>query len=190
MSSTAQAIQYTPNYAAYSRAPQGWHDEPFEYVFTFQQNFTPAITAVTQATLLNQPMQLDPDADFFMRGMAILIEKVVHIVVEGAIYAPIPMSMRMRNAYGRALDSGFIPLSAYAGSPNFSGTPSVTDPWPASPWFQEMFCPANSAMFVDLLALATGGTYYSFHIYLQGVKRYQNESCKPGQGASTAKAAQ
>jgi hypothetical protein len=184
MSSAAQPIQYTPNYAAYSRAPQGWHDEPFEYVFTFQQA---GITAA-QATLLNQPMQLDPDADFFMRGMAILIDLVQ--TVEGV--SVINMSLRMRNAYGRALDSGFIPLSAYAGSPNFSGTPSITDPWPASPWFQEMYCPANSAMFVDLMALASGAgaTYYSFHIYLQGVKRFQNQSCKPGQGASTAKAAQ
>ena len=176
---------YTPNYAMYSRAPQGWHDEPFEYVFTFQQTFSPAITAITQATLLNQPMQLDPDADFFMRGLAIVIDSVV--TIEGA--SPIPMSMRMRNAYGRALDSGFIPLSAYAGSPNFTGTPSLTDPWPATAWFQEMYCPANSAMFLDLQATATGGSYYSFHVYLEGVKRYQNESCKPGQAASTAKAA-
>ena len=116
MSSAAQAIQYTPNYAAYSRAPQGWHDEPFEYVFTFQQTFVTGITAITQATLLNQPMQLDPDADFFMRGMAVLVDSV--LTVEGA--GPINMSMRMRNAYGRALDSGFIPLAAYAGHPNFS----------------------------------------------------------------------
>ena len=178
---------YTPNYAAYSRAPQGWHDEPFEYVFSFQQTFAGGITALSQATLLNQPMQLDPDADFFMRGLSILIDNAANLIEGGG---SIPMAIRMRNAYGRPLDSGFIPLSAYAGAPNFTGTPYIVRPWEATPWFQEMYCPANAAMFLDLQATATGGLYYSFHVYLQGVKRYQNESCKPGQGASTAKAAQ
>ena len=63
---------YVPNFAMYSRPPDGWHDEPFEYVFTFQQTFAAPITSVAQASLANVPMQLDPDADFYMRGLAIL----------------------------------------------------------------------------------------------------------------------
>lgn len=106
--------------------------------------------------------------------------------------------MRLRNAFGRALDSGYIPLTAYAASPNFTGLQSpntaqliTSDPWQATPWYPEMYFPANSALFADLQALNTGDSYYSFHIYLQGVKRFQNENCKDGkiQPAKTSKTA-
>jgi hypothetical protein len=178
---------YVPNWAMYSRAPDGWHDEPFEYVFTFQQNFTGGTSTVSQANLTNQPLQLDPDADFFMRGIAVLQDQV-KTGVEPVI-GPILFSMRLRNAFGRPLDSNYIPMGAYAARPNLStGTPQLTDPWQATPWYSELYFPANSALWADFQALNVG-YYYSFHIYLKGVKRFQNEACKPGEGASTAKAA-
>lgn len=180
----SQLIPYTPNYAMYSRAPEGWHDEPFEYVFTFQQMFTPSTTTANQANIYNQPFQMDPDADFFMRGLSILQDTIPYA---GMGTRKILFEMRLRNAFGRALDSAFIPMAAYAGSPNFSGTPTLTDPWQATPWYPELYFPANGAMFADFQALNTG-SYYSFHIYLQGIKRFQNEACKPGEKASTAKA--
>lgn len=176
---------YNPNYAMYSRAPQGWHDEPFEYVFSFQ-NALAANTPAASTSFYNQPLQFDPDADFFMRGMAAMQDTIPY---SGAGLKQILFALRMRNAFGRALDSGFIPIGAYCGHPNFSGFPTLTDPWQATPWYPEQYFPANSAMWVDFEALNKGG-YYSIHLYLQGVKRFQNESCKPGAAASTAKAAQ
>jgi hypothetical protein len=175
MNSHAQPYPYTPNYAMYSRAPEGWHDEPFEYVFNFQQDFPGGTAPASQATFLNQPMQFDPDADFYMRGMAILADYIVGL--EGG--GPINFTLRLKNPFGRALDSLAIPLNAYAATPNFDNSPVLQGPWQATPWFPEMYCPANSALWGDFTAITTG-TYYSLHIYFQGVKRFQNEQCRPG----------
>jgi hypothetical protein len=174
--------QYVPNWAMYSRAPEGWHDEPFEFVFQFQAT---GITSLVAATATNQPCQIDPDADFFMRGLAVLQDIVAHS--KTALY--IPMQMRLRNAFGRPLDNAFIPMSAYAASPNFTNGPVNGDLWQASPWYPELYIPANGALWMDFEPLTTLGVdqnYYSIHVYLQGVKRFKNEVCKPGEKASNA----
>ena len=170
-------MSYTPNYAMYSKAADGWHDEPFEYVYTFQKDFGAPIATPSLADFLNQPLQLDPDADFYARAIAILIDQAPP--GEGRI----DFNMRLRDAFGRPLDDGFIPMSAYAIAP-FSvgpfgppaGSPSGT------PWFPEMYCPKSSIMWADFQAQTLVGKaaqFYSFHIYFQGVKRFENEECKP-----------
>lgn len=185
-------IPYRPNYLMYSRPPQGWHDEPFEYVFSFSQFGWNVgnITSIDQLNILNQPMPFDPDADFFMRGLAIVVDTVP--VTEGV--ENLLFNMRLRNAYGRALDNDFIPMAAYATSPqnlnNAVFGPELGSPV-ATPWFPELYCPANGTMFADFGAqqsfpIPTTSIFnYSFHIYLQGVKRFQNEECKPGNSQST-----
>ena len=174
-------MAYKPNYTMYSRAPQGWHDEPFEYVFSFSQ-FIASID-VTQSTVLdflNNPMQFDPDADFFVRGIAVLVDQF-----PGKGFVMPLFNMRLRDSFGRPLDNAFIPMMAYATSPGTAGEfPVVAGAPGATAWYPELYCPANSAMWADFqcqpVALGTEEIKYAFHLYLQGVKRFQNEDCKPG----------
>jgi len=182
-------MPYKPNYADYSRAPQGWHDEPFEYVFSFQNSGTgPA--SVQQLSFFNNPLQFDPDADFFLRGIAILVD-VGPLTVEPATDL-ITFDMRLRDSFGRPLDNGFIPMAAYATSPSaltaatFFQVPGSPE---ATPWYPELYCPANSAMMADFQAeFAVVGVpwFYSFHLYFQGIKRFQNEDCKPGSTSTSS----
>lgn len=177
-------MAYKPNYAMYSRAPQGWHDEPFEYVFSFVKTVTAPVLAAS-LSFFNNPLQFDPDADFYMRGIAILQDpppgKDVQILFD----------MRLRDAFGRFLDNGFIPMDAYATSPTSLDSTGFPAGGPvATPWYPELYCPANSAMWADFQAENGSASvltpaFYSFHIYFQGVKRFQNESCEPS--SATAK---
>jgi hypothetical protein len=171
-------MPYKPNYSDYSRAPQGWHDEPFEYVWSFSA-FNLPVGPATQFNFFNNPLQFDPDADFFLRGLAILID--VTPVGEGL--SQLFFNMRMRDSFGRPLDSAFIAMQAYATNPTTSGEYESQPGNPvATPWYPELYCPANSAMWVDFQTQAANGEIgaYSFHLYFQGVKRFQNEDCKPG----------
>lgn len=194
-------MPYKPNYAMYSKPPQGWHDEPFEYVFSFQNSGAANVPfSAAQLNLLNNPLQLDPDADFLMRGIAILVD-VTPVTIEPTT-EQILFDMRLRDSFGRYLDNGFIPMGAYATSPttgvnntgvgqfySFPGNPVAT------PVYPELYCPANSAMWVDFqaeyaLSVSNPPWFYSFHLYFQGVKRFQNEDCKPGStSTSSTKAA-
>ena len=62
-------MPYKPNYRMYSKPQDGWHDEPFEYVFSY---YNTGVTVATQAAetfnFLNNPLQMDPDADFYPIG--------------------------------------------------------------------------------------------------------------------------
>ena len=192
-------MPYKPNYRMYSKPQDGWHDEPFEYVFSF---FNSGATAATQAAdtfnFLNNPLQLDPDADFYLRGIAIVVD-VEPVPVESS-NVNVLFDMRLRDSWGRYLDNSFIPIGAYATCPlqNFAGQAEFFS-WPgnppATPWYPELYCPSNSAMWADFQAEnGVGGVgtpwYYSFHLYFQGVKRFQNEDCKPGStSTSSAKVA-
>lgn len=184
-------MSYKPNYLAYSRPPDGWHDEPFEYVFSFAQTFTGVVVASDrQFDFFNNPLQFDPDADFFLRAIAVLVDNVPTAKTSFRL----DFDMRLRNAYGRALDNAFIPMMSYATAPqnlnNAAFGPEPGSPV-ATPWYPEMYCPANGAMAADFQCqpTVTGGTgvnaQYSFHLYLQGVKRFRNEECKPGNTEST-----
>jgi hypothetical protein len=171
-------MAYKPNYAEYSRPPQGWHDEPFEYVYSFYQVIASPQTA-SALSFFNTPLQLDPDADFFARGIAILQDPS-----PGKLFTQITFDMRLRDSFGRYLDNGFVPMGAYATSPTSLDETGFPAGGPvATPWYPELYCPANSAMWADFQAelgvTGVGNAYYSFHIYLQGVKRFQNEDCKP-----------
>src|SRR5208337_3814877 len=176
---TPNQYPYTPNYLMYSRPPDDWHDEPFEYVFSFAQTFTGIVISTSrQFDFLNQPLQFDPDADFFLRGLAVLIDNVPTYKTSFRI----DFNIRLRNAYGRALDSDFIPMMAYATSPqnlnNAAFGPKPGSPV-ATPWYPEMYCPSNGVMFADFQAQPTPtgvsvvNASYSFHLYLQGVKRFK-----------------
>lgn len=177
-------MSYQANYAMYSKAPDGWHDEPFEYVFNFQNSFTPALSNPQLADFLNAPMQFDPDADFYFRELAILIDLPPSAYVATG---RIDFNMRLRNAYGRALDNDYIPMQAYATSPQAIFGASNAGPFSspigapvASPIYPEMFFPANGTMWGDFQAQGpiamSAYKFYSFHIYLAGIKRFQNEA--------------
>ena len=183
---------YQPNYSQYSRAPQGWHDEPFEYVFSFAQ-FLPNVTIVAaqQFDFLNNPLQFDPDADFYMRGIAVLVDET-----EGGpdvtLVSPL-FNMRLRDSFGRPLDNQFIPMMAYATSPGDLGLfPGVPGSPVATPWYPELYCPANSAMWADFqcqpvsIVATPNLVAYAFHLYFQGIKRFQNEDCVPGSTSTSS----
>ena len=182
-------MPYKPNYADYSRAPQGWHDEPFEYVFSFAVFLgATTIVAAQQFDFLNNPLQFDPDADFYMRGIAVLVDELTS--AKGTIF-PL-FNMRLRDSFGRPLDSLFIPMMSYATSPGDLGEfPTVAGAPVATPWYPELYCPANSAMWADFqcqpvtLGAATE-VNYSFHLYFQGIKRFQNEDCVPGSTSTSS----
>ena len=194
-------MPYKPNYRMYSKPQDGWHDEPFEYVFSY---YNTGVTVATQAAetfnFLNNPLQMDPDADFYMRGMAVIVD-TEPIPVEG-FNANVLFDMRLRDSFGRYLDNVFIPMAAYATCPLSgvgNGGPGAFHTWPgnavATPVYPELYCPSDSAMWADFQAEnGVGGVgtpwYYSFHLYFQGVKRFQNEDCKPGStSTSSAKVA-
>jgi hypothetical protein len=188
-------MSYKPNYATYSRAPQGWHDEPFEYVYSFQ-NSGAGPASIAQLSLYNNPLEFGPDADFFMRGIAILVD------VAPAGDTNVPYDLRLRDSFGRYLDNGYIPMGAYATSPPegaISGGVSAALFYQnlgaavATPWYPELYCPANSAMWADFQAeFAVGGVtwFYSFHLYFQGVKRFQNELCEPSSATTKTQQSQ
>jgi hypothetical protein len=166
----------------YSRAPEGFHDEPFEYVFSFYNNFGTNFTTASQADFLDQPLEFDPDADFYVRSIAQMVDpSPTGEGLPDAIY----FNMRLRDAFGRPLDSGFIPIGAYAiGATAYDSTlltPAGIFPPPAggplaTPWYPELLCPRSCVMFADFQAENIGGQY-SFRIYFQGVKRFKNEEC-------------
>ena len=188
-----RSMSYKPNYATYSRAPQGWHDEPFEYVFSFQ-NSGEGPSTIAQLSLYNNPLEFGPDADFFMRGIAILVD-VQPTTVE-PVTTNVAYDLRLRDSFGRYLDNGYIPMGAYATSPPEGAVSGGTSPAMfyqnpgspvATPWYPELYCPANSAMWADFQAeFAIGGVpwFYSFHLYFAGVKRFQNEQCEPSSATS------
>jgi hypothetical protein len=196
MASKNGMIPFTPSYLMYSKAPKGWHDEPFEYVFSWSifATLTVEVTSTTFFDFFNNPLQFDPDADFFLRGAAVLVDNTPGPGLE-TDQIQLRFNMRLRNAYGRALDNGFIPMQSYFTSPqnlnNAAFGPEPGSPV-ATPWLPELYCPSNGAMFADFqcqpigLPLIVGTPYnYSFHLYFQGVKRFQNEVCKPGNSEST-----
>lgn len=181
---------YKPNYRMYSKPQTGWHDEPFEYCFSFSMfDITIPVPGNPQPlNFLNNPLQMDPDADFYMRGLSFTIDNV-----EGGEGGPfeVDFNMRLRDSFGRPLDSDFIPMQAYATSllgvyAAAPGNPVATAVYP------ELYCPASSAMWADFQAQGIGNAVsanlaYSFHLYFQGVKRFQNEDCKPGTNTSQTK---
>jgi len=174
-------MPYRPNYAMYSRAPQGWHDEPFEYVFSYD-TFFGSITVVnsTQFDFFNNPLQMDPDADFFMRGIAIQIDNLP----SGEAAQEIFFNMRLRDSFGRALDNTPIALQTYATNPGIIGAFAEIAGSPvATAWYPELYCPANSALWADFqcqnVPAGPNTISFSFHLYFQGIKRFQNEDCKP-----------
>jgi hypothetical protein len=173
---------YIPNYARYSRAPGGYHDEPFEYVFSFQGSITLSQVPPRQADLLNQPLHFDPDADFYMRGIGFLLDQSAG--VEGDQQAT--FDVRLRDSFGRPLDNDYIAMQCYATQVFITQVFFAFIPpgsFPISPWYPELYCPANSFMFGDFRAqnnlVAPAATLYSFHVYMSGVKRFPNAECQP-----------
>lgn len=181
-------MPYKPNYAMYSKPQQGWHDEPFEYCFSFVQFFgLTNVTISTQFDFFNNPLQMDPDADFYMRGIAILIDPTP----SGEGLSQLFFNMRLRDSYGRPLDNMFLPMQAYATNPGVAGKfPQVAGNPVATPVYPELFCPSNSAMWADFQCqqVQTGMVTpaFSFHLYFQGIKRFQNEDCVPGSTSTSS----
>lgn len=135
---------YIPSYAMYSKAPEGYHDEVFEYCFTFQATFTPPLASSSQANQFNVPLTFDPDADFYLRGIAVLIDGAPSGTQR------IDFSIRIRDPWGRPLDDNFVPMQVYATNPfpdgpfpGIAGAPSAT-PVP------ELYCPKSCVMYMDM----------------------------------------
>ncbi len=174
-------MSYTPNYLMYSKAPQGFHDEPFEYCFSFSKDFGANIASASVASF-QSPLQLDPDADFYARSMSIMLFiRNLAGSSGGGLETRIDFSMRLRDCFGRPLDSDFMVMSAYAMPPNQNGVFNININFPTmvgTPILPELYCPANGFMFGDFLGVNANRTY-NFSLYFQGVKRFQDEECKP-----------
>lgn len=173
-------MSYRPNYLMYSVAPTGWHDEPYEYVFNFQNTLAASVTNPRILDFGNYPLNFDPDADFYMRGAAILIDAAPATYVGGG---NVTFNMRLRDPFGRPLDDNYVPMQAYFTTPFSVGPSKALAGAPvATPIYAELYCPASCVMYADFQAQGvSGATFktYSFHIYFKGVKRFQNEECKP-----------
>lgn len=168
---------YDPLYMQYSRAPEGWHDEPFEYCFSFSKDFGAAI-ATASAANFQSPLQFDPDADFYVRSMAIAIFSLPIGLEAGDPI--ITLAMRLRDCFGRPLDNDFIVMSAYAMPPTQNNAFQISATFPqlvGTPVLPELYCPANGFMFAEFQGLIAH-QMFNFSIYLAGVKRFQNEDCK------------
>jgi hypothetical protein len=161
----------------YSRAPEGFHDEPFEYVFSFEHDFGAPVASPSVADFADNPLELDPDADFYARGIAILIDQTPPARV-GRV-GRIDFNMRLRDTFGRPLDDGYIPMSAYAVAPIAAGPFAAPAGSPVgTPFFPELYCPASGTLQADFQAQLGASQFYSFHIYLQGVKRFKTTICE------------
>ena len=164
----------------YSKAPDGWHDEPYEYCFNFQNTLAASVTTPRILDFADQPLQFDPDADFYMRGMAILIDAAPVAYAGGG---NVTFNMRLRDPFGRPMDDGYVPMQAYATSSINKGPyPALLGAPVATPIYAELYCPASCVMYADFQTQGvSGATYktYSFHLYFKGVKRFQDEACKP-----------
>jgi hypothetical protein len=166
-------MSYRPSYLNYSKAPTGWHDEHFDYCFNFQFTYSAPISA---GLIPNLPLQFDPDADFYARGIAILIDAPPVAYVGGT---RISFNMRMRDAWGRPLDDNFVPMQVYATNPFANIGPYPKQPGaPHATPIPELYCKASCVMYLDLQS-QNSGQEYSFHIFLVGVKRFKDEECKP-----------
>jgi hypothetical protein len=142
---------YRPNYAMYSKAPEGYHDEPFEYVWSFQRTLAAGSVTLGDLDSLNNPLQFDPDADFYLRGIAVVVDQVP--VSASTTFVNINFGMRLRDAFDRPLDDGFIPLPAYAVNPTSNGPfPSPAGSPVGTPNYPELYCPASSVMYADFQA--------------------------------------
>ncbi len=163
----------------YSKAPDGWHDEPYEYCFNFQSTLAVSVTNPALFNFADQPLQFDPDADFYMRGMAFLIDAAPAAYHGGG---NVTFNMRLRDPFGRPMDNDYVPMQAYATAPLAVGPyPAVSGAPVTTPVYAELYCPASCVMYADFQAQGvSGSTYktYSFHLYFKGVKRFQNEECK------------
>lgn len=133
--------EYIPLYEMYSKPPQGWHDEPFEYYFDIEQN---ALT-VKNST----PLQMDPDADFYARG------------ITGLANATGLVKVRFQDQWQNSLSNGFV----------LQGNEFGVFP-KARPIFPEICCPKQSLLTVDTTEYTNNNasTLFAF----RGVKRFQN----------------
>jgi hypothetical protein len=153
----ALAGLYIPLYHRYSKPPAGWDDNEFEHFFTFTNN--------ANQTLLNQPMQIATDADFYWRGVQIQ----TLFSGGGAI------KVRFRDSYGNYLESiqsalGVPSLATPPFFENLGGSQGGTASGALCyPMFPEIFCPRNGSLFVDLIEYL--GSSCTSQILLTGVQR-------------------
>lgn len=122
---------YRPEFAY--ETPEGFEDEVFEHYF--DKNNVPALgqPLTSGQQLLDIPLRLDPDADFYWRAIKITASS-------GNFF------IRFRDPFGNQL-SEFIPAYNYVPSPTRAQAPAGSAPVPIEP---EIACPAGSIVFVDI----------------------------------------
>jgi hypothetical protein len=134
--------RYLPLYKMYSRPAQGWHDEPYDMYFDVEQN----VSTVIQS----QPLLMDSDADFYVRGITGLAAGVGLVKV------------RFQDNWQNSLSAGYV----LQGN-EFGPAPQ------ARPIYPEICCPLQSNLTVDLSEY-TGIGNASTLFALRGVKRFRN----------------
>lgn len=122
---------YRPEFAY--ETPAGFEDEPFEHFF--DKNNAPALAGpfTSGQQVLDIPLRLDTDADFFWRAIKITAASQKFFI-------------RFRDPFGNLL-SDYIPAANYIPSPTRFEAPLGSAPVPLEP---EIPCPAGSIVFVDI----------------------------------------
>lgn len=130
-----------PAYNGLSSIGPGYQDKHFDKSFT--------ITLTANATVLNQAVQLDRDADFFWEAVAVQ-------------YTGQPFAVRFTDSTGYQLSDGFIGSFAFAAVTGV-GVPYVL-PVP-------LFMPAGSAILLDLIE-QSGSDNGPIQFLFMGRKRF------------------
>ena len=124
-------MPYRPQYA-YEHPPPGWADEEFEYYFDNLN--TPALDIIPSSKV---PLQLQPDAEFRIRG----------IQISGNVGN---LAIRFWTPSGEQISQCLIEADrAYAGTLN-DGPPVGRLPVPLA---DEIVCPAGAVLLVDIADL-------------------------------------
>jgi len=136
--------RFVPMFKQYSSPPEGCTDQDYDYYFPF------SVTALLER--FQQPMIMDPDADFYLRGLMGIPSSAVASVF-GAL------KVKITDPYGNLL------VSAYTYMENIFGISGKAAPiWP------EIICPASSVLYFDFQDVLNGAAYTA-PVGLRGVKR-------------------
>jgi hypothetical protein len=136
---------YMPLYCMYSLPPAGWHDEPYDMYFEI-----PATALQSQQGL---PLQMDTDADFFVRGITGFADTTPGNGLQ---------MFRFIDAWQNQLSSTYVLQGNELG------------PAPqARPIFPEIWLPKYSTPTVDCIEYEDDSTLTKFAF--RGVKRFQND---------------
>jgi hypothetical protein len=148
--------------------PPGFEDVPWLYPFPLPDQGSPSIYPISHF-----PLAFDFDADFLLRGMWGLASS-------SSSNTNSSLAVRLYDAYGNRMSDDLVPFLSLAtpavnynyGFSHYGFVWSLLSPASLEP---ELFCPAGSAMQIDLDVLpgTPAGDSSGAMLYLFGVKRYK-----------------